>query len=67
MYHGVAFIVRWIDFDSKGAGREIPQDRHKVADTIKTFEVALAEVVRLVFQCQLHNGMASTPATHQRR
>ena len=63
MYHGVAFIVRWIDFDSKGAGREMPLDRNKVTDTIKAFEVALAEVVRLVFQC--HNN-ESAPAPQRR-
>lgn len=61
MYHSVAFLVRWIDFDSKGVGREMPQDRVKIADTIRTFEMALAEVVRLVYQCQLPN------AHHQRR
>ena len=65
MYHGVAFIVRWIDFDSKGAGREMPHDKNKITDTIRLFEVALAEVVRLVYQCHVQNGMAS--ANHQRR
>ncbi len=67
IYEGVAFLVRWIDFDSKGAGREMPVEREKITKTITDFEVALAEVVRLVYQCQLHNGTASTPANHQRR
>ena len=66
LYQCVAFIVRWIDFDSKGAGREIPQDKCLILDNIKAFEVALAEVVRLVYQCHLQNGVASTPS-HQRR
>lgn len=67
MYRGTAFIVRWIDFDSKGAGRELPQDKNMITETIKAFEVALAEVVRLVYECHLQNGTASMPANHQRR
>lgn len=67
MYHAVAFLVRWIDFDSKGIDREMPQDRDKIVNTIKAFEVALAEVVRLVYQCQLLNGTVSTPGNHMRR
>lgn len=67
IYHDVAFLVRWIDFDSKGAGREMPAEREKIGDTIKSFEVALAEVVRLVYQCQLQSGGTSTPSNHQRR
>ena len=63
MYQSVAFLVRWIDFDSKGAGREMPTERGKIAETIKSVEMALAEIVRLVAQCQ---GMATTP-NHQRR
>ena len=63
MYQSVAFLVRWIDFDSKGAGREMPAERGRITETIKSFEVALAEIVRLVAQCQ---GLASTP-NHQRR
>jgi hypothetical protein len=66
MYRGMAFIVRWIDFDSKGAGREMPQDKNQITDAIKEFEVALADVVRLVYECHHQNGTASTPS-HQRR
>ena len=57
MYRDVAFLVRWIDFDSKGIGREMPQDKEKIADTIKAFEVALAAVVSMVHQCQSDNGV----------
>ncbi len=68
LYVGVAFIVRWIDFDSKGAGREMPENREKMTTTIKEFEVSLAEVVRLVYQCQIQDGsVSSSPSNHQRR
>ena len=45
----------------------MPAEREKINDTIKSFEVALAEMVRLVYQCQLQNGATSTPSNHQRR
>ena len=67
MYHNMAFLVRWIDFDSKGIGREMPPDKQKIAERIKAFEEALAEVVRLVYQCHLESGTASTPQNRGRR
>ena len=64
---GCDFHLRWIDFDSKGAGREMLINREKMVTTIKEFEVSLAEVVRLVYQCQVQNGIVTTPSNHQRR
>ena len=63
----MAALVRWIDFDSKGSEHDLANDKEKVAEAIKRFEVSLAEVVRLVYQCQLQNGATSLPVIHQRR
>lgn len=66
MCQDMAFIVRWIDFDSKDMGREMPAERDRILETIKAFEVALAEVVRLVYLCQSQNGLTGGGG-HQRR
>ena len=63
MYAEVAALVKWIDFDSKGAEQDISLEREKITEMIKKFEVSLAEIVRLVYDTQLQpNG-----TVHQRR
>ena len=56
MYDSTAVLVRWIDFESKDNSLEKPQDREKIMATIGKFELALAEVVRVVYECQLMNS-----------
>lgn len=63
MYSEVASLVKWIDFDSKGMEQDISQEKDKITEMIKKFEVSLAEIVRLVYDTQLPNGTA----VHQRR
>ena len=63
MYSEVASLVKWIDFDSKGMEQDISQEKEKITEMIKKFEVSLAEIVRLVYDTQLPNGTA----VHQRR
>lgn len=56
MYDSTAVLVRWVDFESKDNGLENPQDKEKIMSTIGKFELALAEVVRVVYECQLMNS-----------
>ena len=66
MFQEIASIVRWIDFDSRGAKRDMTQERDKITNMIKLFEVSLAEVVKLIYQCQ-QQGEVSSGSPRQRR
>ncbi len=53
MYDSTALIVRWVDFESKSVSTE---GTDKILNLISSFELALAEVVRVVYECQLINS-----------
>ena len=56
MYDSTAVLVRWVDFESKESAQEKHQSRDRILATISKFELALAEVVRVVYECQLINS-----------
>ena len=69
MFANMAYLVRWLDFDSKGEnGREYQQDKEQITLHIQAFEIALAEVVRLVYETQvaLSGGSQTLPARQRR-
>lgn len=53
MYDSTAMLVRWVDFESKSGSAETTE---KILNLISSFELALAEVVRVVYECQLINA-----------
>ncbi|XP_064395436.1 rap guanine nucleotide exchange factor 1-like [Halichondria panicea] len=53
MYDHTAVLVRWVDYESKAISAE---NADIILSTISNFELALAEVVRVVYECQLINS-----------
>ena len=57
MFDSTAVLVRWVDFESKDSGQDSnPHSRDRIHSTINKFELALAEIVRVVYECQNPSG-----------
>ena len=51
VYTSVAVLVRWVDYESKS--RNFLDEKERIWTNISRFEIGLAEIVRLVGECQL--------------
>ena len=72
IYENLAQLVRWVDFDSKTEKEnkdEESKEKERVLESIKRFQFALEEVVRLVYETQmaLGSGALTLPNIVQRR
>ena len=72
IYENLAQLVRWVDFDSKTEKEkkdEEEKEKSRVLESIKRFQFALEEVVRLVYETQMAPGTGSLtlPMNVQRR
>ena len=71
IYENLAQLVRWVDFDSKTEKEkkeEEEREKLRILESIKRFQYALEEVVRLVYETQMAPGGGGvTPPTNMQR
>ena len=70
IYENLALLVRWVDFESRTEKEKKGEEEHekaRVMEGIKRFQFALEEVVRLVYEIQLPDGISKTLSTSVQR